>query len=395
MRKMNEFEPGEMASFEHERAQIQQMSAWLDEAVMLGAQLEHTQAPASDVPASDLDFEETVSELNMSLPRGLRLQFEGPGYTCRLDEEGIPITIYRDEQRPVVGSGELTGIKILDDTEVEYVCEDCETGLVYDDDEIDEETFSNTAAVEACTHPEPSDLPQVFLEFETARIDSRTDDLSLYGECIRTDKLRFYSLLVASSVQVELITPVSEAEQCEREDVIDVMQSAATRMRRLVRDTAFRRSTIEQQQQQMETLLDETNQHLGLERFETFAAFDSFYQKGLDEAELVFVESADGHRYFNPCVIKPLRLGSLDLENQPNKAIRSNKDLLSTETSLYMVAEVDEFVQRQIGADSQIIWIPIAPKQGKARRKKFRQSAEEIDLEFHPASIDLSADELY
>lgn len=397
---MNELEPGEAAAFELEQAQIQQMSAWLDRAVILGAQLEHAQDPAIDEPHDDIDYhndpingidyDQAVSELNMSLPRGLRVQFQGAGYTCTLGNEGDPITVYRDKEQPVVGSGELRGIKILDDMEVEYVCEECELEFIYDDE--DEETFSDTTDEETCGHPEPSDLAQIFLEFETARIDSSSDDLSLYGECVRTDKLRFYSLLVASSVQVELITPISQVEQCEQEEVVGAMQATATRMRRLVRDTAFRRSSIEEQYQQMEELLDEANQYLGLDRFEARAAFDLFYQKGLDDAEKMLVKSSDGHRYFNPCAIRPLRLGSLDLENQPNKAIRSNKDLLSTETSLYMVAEVDEFVQRQIGADSQIIWIPIMPKR---RNKKAQRPTEEIDLEFHPAGINLTANDAY
>ncbi len=377
--------------FALQQEKIERMSTWIDDVVVLGSTLKYAQEhpkEAVENGITDYDFDEEVGQKNLETPTGVKVQYSGPGYTWTIDGGGKPITVYRGPDNPIVGSGVVTGLKLGDDEDIEFSCEHCEGEVLnkYMDEDGDVVVVADDDTEEkGCTMP--PDMSHVFIEIETGRIDNNDEEERIYGECVRAPGIGFFSLLVASEVQIELITVPDQSEElCSEEFLEEEILNASRDMRQLVQDTSFRRSSYEAQRSEMEKRIRKINSYVDLTRFSAHMFFTTYFEVGAKEG-IPYFEKKTAPRTKNSgeffeASVKPLRIDSLDLRTDRKKAIRSNNDVVMSPTNLYVVAEIEPFGS-SLNTDCSIIWVPLPTKQSLQKQMRAsRQDSFYTDISF-------------
>lgn len=358
----------------YEQGKIEVASRWLDNVMLLGSSLDAAQMNDPNLNIS-ANFAEEVAKLNYHAPIGTVINFRGPGLTWTIDGMGRPATIYKDRNFPVVGSAAIKGVLMARDEDLDYDCGHCsgkqmnllmnEDASVLVDDSHDEE----------CNWPQLSDDLKIYLELEHRVSQSDEADINVVGSCINTDFLSFRSLLIASEVTIELINPeVGEDTTVEEDKIPDVLGDFSRQVKSLVRDTAYRRLSTVEQYKKLEEIINQANSCMDLPRFSADIFTDTFYaatvQHGLRSVQLAAEDSA-----YKSCIYQAsvdlIRVDSLESYNlSESRAIRHNNDLIRDDTSLFLVCRVKPEHKKELGFDTDIVWIPIPVSSSKHSSKK-------------------------
>jgi hypothetical protein len=346
-----------------QRDRIQRMSVWLDFAVMVGTTL--TRAQDGEVSYEDYDFSDLQEALNENVPEGLTVECRGQGFTWAHDDEGKPITVYQGKDQPVVGAGEVVGVDIMDPNQFDHIC----AGVNRDfDGEENDSWHAETDVVDPddCQCEELSALPQLYVVVQMAMEEDEDGAIPVAGACVRAEVVRYYTCFLATGATFEIVTPIDEdQESCLEDDVKSFMQSASEDVWDLLHDESFRLQSPENQREQIRGLVDDANKLLRLGRFEATTSFDEYYERTPsdgDHAEARW-ETAQVQSDPTVCFVKLLGVDSLDLYSEPRREIRNDDDLASEDTGLFLIVEINDYTKEELGAPSNILWLPIKPWQ--------------------------------
>ncbi len=200
--------------------------------------------------------------------------------------------------------------------------------------------------------------PKLYLEF--MNYHSTGIENFVGGISVRSYDIAYLYVMDILNLEVDHIEITAPDKLVEEENIVDFMLLEAEKMRKLKRDTSFRRSNTSKQASQIDTRVEEINSNLGLHRITIVVDAERFYVSTSDDhkrqVSVVTLNTGQMH-------VEPIRVDSIEsYDISGGTRIHSDKQMYDNSAGLCLVGSVNDVLADRLGLGSNIVWIPLAGK---------------------------------
>lgn len=351
-------------TFQEEDIEIVRASEILDSVYLLAAEI--AQAADSDELISRSQYERKLELEASLLEHDMRYTVSGKGFIPIALPSGNFCTVFAHTEDI---SGTFVGFELAEGDMFEY---DDKMAVMHDvggfDDEDDELGGSSATinidpelekTLEAISEPE--DEVRLFARFLLHREEGHN---VVSGSAVVAPVVEVHAIMDVLDMSVTHIDKdVPPLDEIDAETVEGYLKRASQEVRQLTRDTKFRRYDIGLQKKVLESVINGLNSVLRVDRFYTFLSPDYIYQPTVLDGE-VHMRKIDTSAKGASFQVDVDRVDSLEMNllATRKRPIRSDRSLIDPDASLCVVGRVDEHIQRYLGLQSDVVWLPVKPE---------------------------------
>ncbi len=214
-------------------------------------------------------------------------------------------------------------------------------------------------------------IPQRGIRLFTELFLESTGPEQIAGASIRTLNVENYAIIDSKTLKVTSMDIYEEPGCYDSNELTEGLVNAASIMHNLLMDTKFRRQSRRKQSWLLENQLEQLNKKLAIDRFALVVKPEEVYAPDTSHENYRMIR-IHIPSHVSTFTAQCLRIDSLEyftLTNLSQRITRS-RVMRDPSASFCLVAEIDEDTRQQIGAPTNIIWLPVHPLSRSGRSKQ-------------------------